>query len=171
MIYIGIDNGLTGGIAILEEGKLSLHVMPVFSDGKKKRVDVDAFDEILNNYIDAEIECKIHYPHFIAYERPGGSKSVKAAVSMADSFARMDAVMIIRTYRRDPITPQKWQKMFWTKPKMPKGVKFDTKAAALKVARQLWPEQNWLASSRCRVPHDGLVDAALIAEYCRRTYT
>lgn len=162
-VYIGIDNGLKGGVAVLHGGKLSLHVMPVFSDGKKKRVDSLEFDRLLQTYIS-------NMPHFIAYEKPGGSKSATAAASMADSFARMDTVIAMRRYMRDPITPQKWQKMFWTKPKMPKGVKFDTKAAALNVAKRLWPDQNWLASPRCRVAHDGLVDAALIAEYCRRTY-
>ena len=162
-IHIGIDNGLTGGIAILHEGELTLHVMPVSGDGKKKRVDALEFDRILQDYIS-------HMPHFVTYEKPGGSQSAVAAASMADSFAKMDTVMAMRKYRRDPITPQKWQKMFWSKPKMPKGVKFDTKAAALKVASQLWPDQDWRKNDRCRVAHDGLVDAALIAEYGRRTY-
>ena len=39
------------------------------------------------------------------------------------------------------------------------------KVASLYVARQLWPDQTFLASERCRVPHDGIVDAALIAYY------
>jgi hypothetical protein len=65
-------------------------------------------------------------------------------------------------------SPLTWQKVFWTKPKMPKGRKFDTKAAALKAAKQLWPLQDWRKNSRCTTPHDGLVDAALIAEYGRR---
>ena len=159
MIFVGIDNGLKGGIAILEDGNLTLHVMPVTNDGKKNRVSALQFKRLIPTG-----EC------FICYERPGGSKNANAAASMADSFARMDTVLQIIGARRDPITPQKWQKMFWTKPKMPKGKKFDTKAAALKVASQLWPDQNWLATKRSRVPHNGLVDAALIAEFARRTY-
>ncbi len=162
MIYTGIDNGLKGGIAVLKEGRLHLHVMPVVSDGKKNRVDVFEFRDIMSCYSPADT--------FVVYERPVGSKNLSAAVSMQDSFARIEAVLMLGCFRRDPITPQKWQKMFWKKPKMPKGVKFDTKAAALKVARQLFPGEDWLASDRCRVPHDGLVDSALIAEYCRRTY-
>jgi len=34
-------------------------------------------------------------------------------------------------------------------------------------ARQLWPDETWLASPRCTKPHDGMIDAALIAEYAR----
>jgi hypothetical protein len=167
MIYVGIDNGLKGGIAILKDGKLFLHVMPTMGDGKKNRVDVEKFDAIIMDHAGFTGNRDI----FIVYERPVGSQSVTAAVSMQDSFARVESALILQCLRREPITPQKWQKMFWKKPKMPEGQKFDTKAAALKVARQLWPDQNWLASSRCRVPHDGLVDSALLSEYCRRVYS
>lgn len=164
MIYIGIDNGLTGGIAILQDGKLFLHIMPVLNDGKKNRVDVDSFHNII-----------LHSHHknegvFIVYESPAGSKSVRAAVSMADSFARVESVLILGGFRREPITSRKWQKIFWAVPKMAKGQKFDTKAAALNKAKQLWPNQDWRKNERCKVAHDGLVDAALIAEYCRRTH-
>jgi|TARA_Y100000310_G_scaffold185825_1_gene185893 hypothetical protein len=164
MIHIGIDNGLSGGIAAIEDGTLSLDVMPILNDGKKNRVDVIKLMRILQSYYRSDCSS------FIVYESPAGSKSVKAAVSMADSFARVEAILIIERYRREPITSRKWQKIFWTVPKMPKGKSFDTKAAALNKARQLFPNQDWLTSSRCRKPHDGLIDAALIAEYCRRVY-
>ena len=39
------------------------------------------------------------------------------------------------------------------------------KNRSLWVAKQVWPEETWLATERSRVPHDGLVDAALIALY------
>lgn len=161
-MYIGIDNGLTGGIAILHNGELKLHIMPVMNDGKKNRVDVAELHSILGCYaLDA----------FVVYESPSGSQGVKPAVSMADSFARVESVLILGGFRREPITARKWQKMFWSVPKKTaKDEKFDTKKAALNKAKQLWPDQDWRKNDKCKVPHDGLVDAALIAEYCRRTY-
>ena len=39
------------------------------------------------------------------------------------------------------------------------------KTRSLWVARHVWPKETWLASERSRVPHDGLIDAALIAMY------
>ncbi len=155
---------MTGAISFIEKGELISYVMPVVSDGKRKRVDVLAFESILARHIPCGTD------HFIVYERPVGSKSINAAVSMADSFARIDTVMSLRSYKREAITPQKWQRTFWSKPKMAKGTKFDTKAAALLVARRLWPSESFLANDRCRVAHDGIVDAVLIAEYCRRMY-
>lgn len=41
----------------------------------------------------------------------------------------------------------------------------DPKRRSLAVAQHLWPEQDWLATPKSRVPHDGLIDAALIALY------
>lgn len=166
MIFVGVDNGLTGGIAILKDGKLFLNVMPTTNDGKKNHVDVETFHSIIMRHAGFAGNRDV----FVVYERPVGSQNVSAAVSMQDSFARVESVLILLCLRREPITPQKWQKMFWTKPKMPKGKKFDTKAAALKVATQLHPGVDWLASPRCRKPHDGIVDSVLIMEYCRRTY-
>jgi hypothetical protein len=43
--------------------------------------------------------------------------------------------------------------------------KGNTKVTALKRANALWPEQDWLATKRSKVAHDGIVDAALIAHY------
>lgn len=164
-IHIGIDNGLTGGICIIgQTGALTLLVMPVLNDGKKNRVDTKKLNELLWPF-----RCQNDV--FVAYEAPGGSQNVKSAVSMADSFARVEAVLILGDFKREPINARKWQKMFWSVPKMPKGKKFDTKAAALNVAKRLWPDQNWLRTDRCKKPDSGFVDAALMAEYCRRTYS
>ena len=164
MTHIGIDNGLTGAIAAIREGKLFLRSMPVLHDGKKNRVDVVRLRTIMKLFSSGA-------DAFIVYESVAGSKSVRAAVSMADSFARTEAVLILGNYRREPITARKWQKIYWSVPKMAKGVKFDTKAAALNKARQIWPDETWLRTSKCRKPDEGFVDAALIAEFCRRTYS
>jgi hypothetical protein len=48
---------------------------------------------------------------------------------------------------------------------IPKG---KTKQVALETAQNLEPSENWLKNKRCRVPHDGLVDAFLIAHYYRQ---
>ena len=42
------------------------------------------------------------------------------------------------------------------------------KKASIDVCRKLFPELNLLPTPKCRVPSDGLAEAALIAEYARR---
>lgn len=39
------------------------------------------------------------------------------------------------------------------------------KATSLFVARTIWPTMDWRATEKSRTPHDGIVDAALIAWY------
>jgi hypothetical protein len=84
------------------------------------------------------------------------------------TYGHICAALKLGLYRWHSIRPQAWQKTFWAKPKMPKGQKFDTKAAALRSANMLWPTEDWTKSDRATKPHDGMVDAALIAEYGRR---
>jgi hypothetical protein len=172
-IYVGIDNGLDGGIAFVNErGKLLYAApLPTISDGKKRKLSAKHLRALLSasrshiNCCDLPLCC---CEKSVVVERPAGSKSVIAAVSMSDSFARIETVLDLGEMRRHFITAKTWQKEFWTVPQMPKDRKFDTKAAALMAATRLWPCDSWLASPRCRVPHDGMVDAALIAEYARR---
>jgi hypothetical protein len=63
------------------------------------------------------------------------------------------------------IAPQTWQAALLGK--VPKG---GTKAAARAKAAQIWPDEQWLATTRSKKPHEGYVDAALIAEFYRRKF-
>lgn len=98
----------------------------------------------------------------ILMEQPIGAKSYKAAVSMAASFHAVRGVLAGYDFNR--ITAFIWQKAML--PGYKKGC--DTKKLALQKARELWPDEKWLATPRSKVPHDGAVDACLIAEYLRR---
>jgi len=62
------------------------------------------------------------------------------------------------------ITPQKWQKEIF------QGIetKLKPKEKALIAAKRLFPNESFLATPRSRKPHDGMVDALLLAEYGRR---
>ena len=99
----------------------------------------------------------------ITLETPGKfGKGVMAISSMWDSYGVLRATLVCEGYRHHRIPPQRWQKAM-----MPSCKKGETKSAALARAKQLWPRETWLASAASRVPHDGIVDAALIAEYSR----
>lgn len=157
MIYVGIDNGISGAIAILkEDGSLDTWMpMPIQKTHRGNEVVPKCIHTIL-------WRLKSISPITVIIEEPGGSQSAKSASSMAGSFHAIRAVLDILQIRYHRITPQSWQK------KMLKCKPGDTKKAALVIARSLWPEASWLETPRCRTPHDGAIDAALIAEYGRR---
>lgn len=161
-IYIGIDNGLDGALAANMNGKIiSRTTMLTVMDGVRRKVDVKG----VRNWIRKQMIWTKNI--CVVIEKPCGSKNAYAAKSMADSFARIESCVILDDLKYYDISAISWQRHFWKKPKMPKSKKFDTKAAAITVAMKIWPNTDWRANDRCRKPHDGIVDAALIAEYAR----
>jgi len=158
MVYIGIDNGLTGGLVALSDHPgppIETMVMPTLGKFKGNEVNSLIVWEFLAGYNLEEIT--------VILETPGKySPGVLALCSMWDSYGAIRGVLESRGIRHHRITPQAWQKVM-----LPGCAKGDTKPAALAKARQLWPNETWLASPRCKVANSGLIDAALIAEYGR----
>jgi len=61
------------------------------------------------------------------------------------------------------VAPVTWQKV------MLAGIrKKKKKQASIVAAQRLWPGVDFRASPACRKPHDGMAEAALLAEYGRR---
>lgn len=157
--YLGVDNGVSGGLALIggDSGNLICWFpMPVQKTRKGNEVNIKYADDWLDEFSMNPDNT------VVVIEEPGGSKSAKAATSMAGSFHALRALFTLRGFRMHRITPPQWQKPLL---KCKTG---DTKPAALTMARQLWPKEKWLETERCSKPHEGGVDAALIAEWARR---
>lgn len=161
MTYIGIDNGLDGGIVAVKDGALFTQtVMPVRKLGKGREVDILTMDIYLGSFSG---------PVTVILENASKhSAGTLALCSTWFTFGMIRSLLEVRGFRHEIVNPQVWQKQFWTRPKMPKDQKFDTKAAALNAANKLWPMHDWTKSERATKPHDGMIDAALLAEYGRR---
>ena len=168
-IFFGIDCGLDGAIsAINQQGQILLaSPMPTIKLGKGRQIDVQAIADILLSN-PASLDNRSSSIH-LAVEDPGGHAPSAAGLrSMTYSFASVHTIAVLYLIPHLIVPSQKWQPQFWPRPKMPKGQKFNTKAAALNAASRIWPGNQFLASPRCSKPHDGIVDALLIAEYSRR---
>lgn len=159
MIYAGCDNGLTGGLVALSETAglppISMIPMPIKAKGKGNEVDALAVWEWMQS---------LHSELCVVIETPGKhSPGLMALCSMWDSYGALRAICEVKGIRHIRISPQTWQSVM-----LPGCEKGNTKPYALSVARQLWPQETWLATPRCKKPSDGLVDGALIAEFARR---
>jgi hypothetical protein len=151
---VGIDNGVSGGLAYLENGKVRATLpMPTVKARKGNEIDVYAVDRFLF----------VTSPRLVVIEEPGGSKSARAATSMAGSFHALRTICVVRGIPYERITPQIWQKVM-----LPGCKAGETKQRALEAAKRLWPEADWRGTERSKVPHDGLIDAALIAMWAIR---
>ena len=162
MIYIGIDNGISGGLCAISDHPQTSIIgaipMPVSKARKGNEVNIRAVHLWITQVCGDNLSNAVY-----VLEEPGGSKSAKAATSMAGSFHSLRGFFEAKFLRWERITPQLWQKQM-----IPGCKAGDSKPRALELASRLWPQETWLASERCCTPHDGMIDAALIAEYARR---
>ena len=163
-IYVGIDNGLLGGLgAVQEDGEIVFCMaMPVLKQGKGRVIDIKGVWDALRPFQE-ENQLVV-----IIEEAAKHSPGTLALCSTWFTYGHLCALMALKGIRHEVVQPQKWQKMFWVKPAMPKSEKFDTKAAALVAAKKLWPAWSFLATNKSTVPHDGIIDSLLLGEYGRR---
>ena len=170
MIYIGIDNGISGGIVGLGPcagtAPIFAHRLPLrtVTDGTEE-IDATALMGILQGQpISVEVSVFIE-------ECPRHASSASAMRSMAISYgliigvlARFEHSLGWAVHRTQSGNAKAgWQRQMLGD--VPKG---RTKEWALAAANSIWPGATWVASPRCSKPHTGLIDAALIAEFGRR---
>jgi len=154
---IGIDIGLSGGLCALcpESGEIvDRIVMPTRMHFRTGETDPHALLAWVRSF-----DCAL-----VGIEEPlKRAPSSQAVRSMALSFGlcvgalESAGISVARVEVRD------WQKALLGK--FPAG---QSKPAALAKARELWPEESWIPTPRHRVPHDGIIDAALVARYVRQ---
>lgn len=158
MIYIGIDNGVTGSIGIIARDKAFFFFAPVKKEQsytKKKqmitRIDHQALCVRLSHCGNAKV--------FL--ERPMINPT-RFKATMSALRALESTLIVIETLKlsHEYIDSKEWQKVM-----LPKGIKGATelKKASLDIGCRLFPQYKELI--RKREDADGL----LIAEYCRRT--
>jgi hypothetical protein len=156
MITIGIDNGLNGGMVAVSDHRASIigmTVMPVKGKAKGNEVDSERVFLFLMQWPRKDIT--------VILETPGKhSPGVMSLCSMWDSYGAIRSILETRGYRHHRIAPQTWQKAV-----LGNVEKGQTKPAALSRSKQLWPDESFLATAKSTKPHDGLIDAALIAYY------
>lgn len=165
MKYVGIDIGLSGGIAVIDdENNCMLWEMPVFSvikgKSKKKSIDEPELIDIFKNLkiLNTEDNQKV----FICLEKQA-SRHKQGVVSVFKLGFQYGLVKgIIRTLELpfEYISSKEWQSEF--------GIvgSNDTKFASYEKASSLFPLAK-LKTDRGRIL-DGLSDALCMAEYIRR---
>lgn len=141
MWYLGIDPGQKGAVAVIGE---EIEVYPYS-------------DEILIEIVRMEsaIPCKCCLEH--VHAMPG--QGVTSMFSMGKNAGFIEGVLQSFKIPYQLIPPQRWKKEF--------GLNSD-KQKSIEVCKKLFPQVNLLATERSWKPHDGMAEALLMAEYCRR---
>lgn len=165
-LYIGIDIGKQGAFYIMDDNgnEVDRGKMPMVKD----KVDWHQLNTILSAYEG--------FNGMLVFEKLGvifGS-SKKTAFSMGEQFGSVRMCCIANSVTYTEVPAKTWQaEIFQGQDKIyisGSKTKVDTKAMALMAAKRLFPKVNLLMTEKSSVPHDGLVDALLMAEYARRKF-
>jgi len=134
--------------------------MPVVMFGRRRTVDVARVRYLIGD----PLNCVV-----VIESAQKFSAGTNALASTWFGFGRLTAMLELGIFRFHVVeSPLTWQKTFWTRPKLPKGQKFDTKEASINAARRIFPGRDFFPTPRCTTPSDGITDALLLAEYGRR---
>lgn len=148
MIYIGIDPGKNGGIAILIKNNQFFGATTyVFNE-----VSLITILDELKNY-----NCKCTLEHVHAMPKQG----VTSTFNFGMNFGFIQGVLRAYGIPYELVTPQKWKKEFSCT---------SDKNTSIEVCKRLFPKVNLKATERCKKDHDGMAEALLMAEYGRRHY-
>ena len=140
-LYIGIDPGKTGALAII--------------DGEN--VSVYPFDELLYQH---ELKIASHIPAVCCLEhvgaKPGNGKV--AMFNFGDNFGFCRGLLTAFEIPYELVRPQKWKKEF--------GI--SDKNQSIAVCKRLFPGVDLRPSERCKKDSDDMAEALLLALYAKR---
>jgi crossover junction endodeoxyribonuclease RuvC len=151
---IGIDPGLGGALALLDNGHLEIFDMPTIQDGTKRRVDHCQLAVILDVWAKWQgISCVIEKVASMPGNGHAGAFTFGRAAGVVVGAVAANFIPIIE------VTPQVWKRATRTPT--------DKDGARLR-ASEIWPEYAALWPLK---KHDGRAEAALIALYGQQTGT
>lgn len=154
--FIGIDNGLYGGIVILNDfGYIEQrYVMPVIGSAKKE-YDLQYIADIFKSIYDTSI-----YHVSLEKSQPFYKDGAKQAFKTGYGYGCMQGVLNALRISYEIVAPKEWQKKIF------KGMNTnDSKTNSALFCQRKWPEYNWRVSEKSKQIHYGLCDAACIAYY------
>lgn len=161
-IFIGIDPGAAGGLAILDCDKIRAVKCP---DSPKGIWDALEFLDERQDRAAAVLEAVHSFP----------ADAARAAFSFGTNYGLWQMALIGSAVPYDLVSPQKWKKVFGNPPANPKPDNWKTMERA---AQRAWSAAEkrrkklfYKEVAERRFPEiritDWNADAALLAEYCR----
>ena len=140
MIYIGIDPGKNGGLAVITE--------------------TDAYAVPLNRE-NLLYHIGIHKGARCMVEKVGAmpGQGVVSMFTFGEGYGYIQGVLEANKIPYELVPPQKWKKEF--------SITKD-KNLSIDVAKRLFPDVNLKATPKSKKNHDGMAEALLMAEYGKR---
>lgn len=178
-LYLGADPGKHGAVVLISPSRKEVIQIP--TTVKDSVIDAAALYYALLPYQDRIKGACMEHVHAIF----GSAAGATFEFGDANGSLRTLLLLLSDNGKRFPLIlaqPKLWQKIAWYgvpkvespmtdssgRPKLLKSgkprMKVDTKATSMSAAHKLFPSVSFVPK-RCRIEHDGCIDAALIAYY------
>lgn len=151
---LGVDPGQSGAFVLLDSQAriISKHVFTTNDQG----IDFKAYIASLRALPKKPTKICLEEIHALY------GSSAKATFSFGRSYqVAMDGVSLLDC-DITLVRPKDWQKVVYENKRRSNE---SAKETSRRLVRDIFPDEDFLKSKRSRVPHDGLIDAALIAYY------
>lgn len=149
MKYIGIDPGQSGALAVIDDRAAKDPIIVPF-------LDVD-YVEVLTASAAEDgpfaTRCVVESVHAMP------KQGVVSSFKFGQNFGWILGVLAALEIPVELVQPQKWKREF--------GCTAD-KNTSIAVAKRLFPFSSLRPTLKCRRDNDGMAEALLMAEYCRR---
>ena len=186
---MGIDPGLDGGIVVLSNGiPIKMYKMPTeerqlttkHTKGKNKGQHKSKrfiVTRSIINILDAHPDAKIFIEKAGSIFGIDANSNFRIGYSIGLVHGAIEGLG--RSWKEGEVTSKAWQKEIWEpedlvhrekitdRQKRTKTSSTDTKATSENAAARIFSGVSFVPKG-CKKPHDGWVDAALVAEYGRR---
>ena len=144
MIYIGIDPGKTGALAVIFGGMDETVLVPF---GEQEYINT--FRNLTGQKVKACLE------HVTAMPKQG----VTSMFNFGQNFGYIKGLLEAFSIPYELVRPQKWKREF--------SITGD-KNSSIEVCKRLFPGVSLLRTDRCRKDDNNMAEALLMAEYARR---
>jgi Holliday junction resolvasome RuvABC endonuclease subunit len=166
--YLGIDPGLSGGFAVVSGDRILYKMaMPTISfttgeDKTKTEIDREGVLSFLKR-------CPAHTHVVIEKQEAFRGQDIVSSCTICKNYGiLLTALTVAHMYITEEL-PKVWQAHFGIVSVKESGGK-TTKEQAFRIAQALYPKEDFRKSERARTPHDGMVDASLIAAFCQAQF-
>lgn len=147
-LFIGIDPGQTGGIALIDAQYNAICVSP-YND--QELIGVCRNLQGVENSVVCCLEKVGAMP----------GQGVTSMFNFGKSVGYIKGVLEAFGIPYQEVTPKKWKGEFSLN---------SNKAASAEVCKRLFPDISLLPTPKHKKPHDGMAEALLMAEYARRKF-
>lgn len=149
MVYLGIDPGKKGGLAVIKDLNEEREVRTYpYSDDTLKKICKELTADWKN-----VILCVV--------EKVGAmpKQGVTSTFNFGKGYGYILGVLEANGIPYQLISPQRWKKHFSLN---------NDKNKSIQAAKRLFPSVSLLPTDRCKVESDGMAEALLIAEFAHR---